>query len=328
MRTALHLLLLIFSVTGISAQQLLPTSTTGEIVKHTYYTLSYSEEHEQAEWVYYELTPDLINGSVSRTDNFRPDSKVTTGSAQLLDYRGSGYDRGHMCPAADMKINRTAMSESFFMSNMSPQSPSFNRGIWKSLEATVRNWAIQEGRIYVVTAGVLKPDLREIGYNGVDVPEQYYKVIYDPTGQQKMIALVLPNTKGTKPLEDYVVSVDYVESLTGIDFFPDLEDGLENRLEASSDASQWEFKQYKSSTSSKSAASQCKGIAKSTGQRCKLRTTNPNGYCHLHQSQATGGTKKTVTKEGGGRCQAITQAGTQCKRKAEAGNRFCWQHQE
>lgn len=321
---------LILSLTWIFqfsfTQDLLPTSTTGQVIKHQYYTLSYSEPHEQAEWVYYILTPDLINGSVSRTDNFRPDIK--TGSAQLLDYRGSGYDRGHLCPAGDMKLNRTAMSESFFMSNMSPQHPSFNRGIWKSLEATVRNWAIEEGRIYVVTAGVLSRGLQEIGSSGVDVPQRYYKVVYDPTGAEKMIALVMPNQKGTKPLEEYVVSVDYVESITGIDFFPQLEDALETRMEADIDASQWEFKKYNSSSSSVSTAVQCKGTAKSTGVRCRNTTTNTNSYCHLHQSQATGAVDKSGTKVGGGRCQAITQAGMQCKRNAETGSKYCWQHKK
>jgi endonuclease G, mitochondrial len=123
MRTALHLLLLIFSVTGISAQQLVPASTTGHIIEHTYFTLSYSETHEQAEWVYYELTPDFINGSLARTDDFRRDTDIKTGSAQLEDYQGSGFDRGNLCPAGDLKLNRVSMSESFLMANMSPQTP-------------------------------------------------------------------------------------------------------------------------------------------------------------------------------------------------------------
>ncbi len=122
-----------------SAQELLPTSTTGQIVRHTYYTLSYSEKNEQAEWVYYELTPALIRGKQSRTDDYRPDSSVSTISAQLEDYRGSGYDRGHLCPAGDMKLNLTSMSETFYLSNCSPQDRDFNAGIWNDLEERVRN---------------------------------------------------------------------------------------------------------------------------------------------------------------------------------------------
>ena len=326
------ILILILCITiASSAQDLLPTSTTSQIIKHQYYTLSYSEPDEQAEWVFYTLTSDLVNGLQSRTADVRPDPKVSTTSAQLSDYKGSGFDRGHLCPAADMKINHEAMSETFFMSNMSPQHPSFNRGIWKKLEAIVRNWAIQEGRLYVVTGGVLASNIGSIGTNGVTVPAHYYKVVYDPTGEEKMIALVLPNEKGTKPLQTFVVSVDYVETLTGIDFFPALEDEIENKLEAKSDESAWKFVGYTSSSTStsKSVATQCKGTAKSTGVRCKNKTTNVNGYCHLHQSQATGTVKqvnKTVTSSG--RWQAITQAGTQCKRNAEAGGRYCWQHKK
>ena len=126
--------LLIFSFTANLLAQtpdLLPISTTGEIVKHKYYTLSYSEKNEQAEWVFYLLTKANSVGAVERGNNFRPDPSVPTGSASLLDYRNSGYDKGHLCPAADMSFNAQAMSETFYLSNMSPQVPSFNRGIWK-----------------------------------------------------------------------------------------------------------------------------------------------------------------------------------------------------
>ena len=331
--STISILLLILCLSNKSfAQDLLPTSTTGQIIKHTFYTLSYSEPNEQAECVYYELTPAFVNGSQPRKDEFRPDPMVSTGSAQLSDYRGSGYDRGHLCPAADMKLNATSMSETFFLSNMSPQDPSFNRGIWESLEATVRSWAITEGMIYVVTAGVLTSNKGKIGASGVTIPQYYYKVIYAPKCQGKMIALVLPNEKGTKQLPEYVVSVDYVESLTGIDFFPTLNDSIENALESHSDASLWTFSQYTSSSSSKkSPAVQCKGIAKSTGNRCKNMTTNENGYCNVHQSQVNGTINSTIStspSSGDGRCQAITHAGTRCKRKAEEGSIYCWQHKK
>jgi endonuclease G len=323
------LLFFLFTWNLAATGDLLPTSTTGQVVKHTYYVLSYSEVDEQPEWVYYKLTASFVNGPVSRTDDFRPDPEVSTGSAQLYDYKGSGYDRGHLCPAGDMKLSREAMSETFYMSNMSPQEPSFNRGIWKNLEATVRNWAVREGEIYVVTGGILSGAKGKIGTNGVTVPKYYYKVVYDPAGEQKMIALILPNQKGTQPLQSYVVSVDKVEQLTGIDFFPELPDDLENKLERSSNAALWSFKKYSNSSSSKksSSAVQCKGIAKSTGQRCRMKTTNPNGYCRYHQSQASGASSGTSATQSSGRCRAITKAGTQCKRKASPGSNYCWQHQ-
>ena len=237
----LILTILLYISFASSAQELLPTSTTGEIVKHTYYTLSYSEKDEQAEWVFYILTSEMLNGKQKRTNDFRQDTLITSISAQPLDYKHSGYDLGHLCPAQDMKLNKTSMSESFLISNMSPQKPSFNRGIWKKLEAKVRKWAITEGRIYVVTGGVLTSNKGKIGVDGVSIPKYFYKIIYDPNGQGKMIALLLPNEKGRNPLQTYMVSVDSVESVTGIDFFPALEDSLENRFESQKESSGWVF---------------------------------------------------------------------------------------
>jgi endonuclease G len=237
----LILTIFFFDCNSSSAQELLPTSTTGQIVRHTYYTLSYSEKDEQPEWVYYTLTAEMLKGKQKRTNDFRQDTLITSISAQPLDYKHSGYDLGHLCPAQDMKLNKTSMSESFLMSNMSPQKPSFNRGIWKKLEAKVRKWAITEGRIYVVTGGILTSNKGKIGLDGVSIPKYFYKVVYDPKGQGKMIALLLPNEKGRNPLQTYVVSVDSVESLTGIDFFPELPDTLENLLERNKDLSGWSF---------------------------------------------------------------------------------------
>ena len=212
-------LLLIFFFFGLnqlgSTQEYIPKSN-GEVVKHSYYTLSYLEDFEQAEWVYYVLTPEMLKGNATRTDNFRADPKISTGSAQLTDYKNSGFDRGHLVPAGDMKVNNLAMSERFYMSNMSPQSTSFNRGIWKKLETLIREWASKE-KIHIATGGILVNGLQEIGFNEVDVPKYFYKVVYAPK-KGKMIAFVLPNEKGQKTLREYVVSVDKVERLTGIDF--------------------------------------------------------------------------------------------------------------
>jgi endonuclease G len=130
----------------------LEPKSSGEIIKHSYYTLAYSEENEQAYWVYYVLTPEEINGTQTRTDDFRPDPAVSTGSASLADYSGSGYDRGHLCPAADMKLNKTSMSETFYLSNMSPQLAGFNRGIWSTVEDQVRNghWNLMDWMLQLV----------------------------------------------------------------------------------------------------------------------------------------------------------------------------------
>ena len=138
----LSFIILLLTGLNIHSQEIdyLPTSTTGQIIEHTHYTLSYSEQHEQAEWVAYELTASEVNGSYDRTDNFRRDPEVETGSASLADFKGSGYDRGHLAPAGDMSFSLTAMSESFYLSNMTPQETGFNRGIWRQLESQVRDW--------------------------------------------------------------------------------------------------------------------------------------------------------------------------------------------
>lgn len=242
LKSSIPLFILIFSVTFAStAQDLLPASTTGQIYEHTYYSLSYSETDEQAEWVYYILTSEMLKGKQPRTDDYRPDSTITTVSAQLDDYRGSGYDRGHLCPAGDMKLNLKAMSESFYLSNCSPQDRDFNAGIWNDLENKVRSWALASGRLYVVTAGVLTQNKGKIGSNGVTVPKYFYKVLYDPREQGKMVAFLLPNENSTKPLQQFVVSVDSLETLTDIDFFPGLPDSIENLLESRTDFSGWSF---------------------------------------------------------------------------------------
>ena len=222
-----------------------PTNTSleplskGEIIKHPYYTLAYSEADEQAYWVFYHLTPELINGTQSRTDDFRADPLVSTGSASLDDYKGSGYDRGHLCPAADMTLNKTSMSESFYLSNMSPQNPSFNRGIWSKLEDRVRQWVGEYGDLYVVSAGILTDKLGVIGADEVTIPKSYYKVIYSE--KNGMIALILPNQGSTTGLDQFVVSVDEVEKQTGIDFFSGLDDKIENQLESTVNKGSWDF---------------------------------------------------------------------------------------
>jgi len=235
----------------------------------------------------YELTSSMISGTQSRTNNFRPDPKIDTGSASLDDYKNSGYDRGHLAPAGDMKCSHIAMSESFYLSNMSPQKPSFNRGGWKKLETIVRNWATQYKKLYVVTGGILTQGLDKIGSNRVSVPNYYYKIIYVPS-TSNMIAFLLPNRKITNNIKSYVVSTDHVEAITGIDFFPQLPDELENILESSNSSSEFIFNTSNSTKtySTKTQISmQCKGISKSTGLRCKNKTTNSNGYCHIHQNQ-------------------------------------------
>lgn len=219
----------------LSDSLLLPTCTgEGQLVPHTGYWLCYSESHEQASWVFYQLTRQRLEHSVTeRTNNFRADPAVQTGSATPEDYVGSRLDRGHLFNAEIASYSLVAENDCFYMSNVSPQSPSFNRGVWKRLENRERKYAKNEGKLFVATGGVLHQGLRKIGSNGVSVPEEFYKVILSTHGEHyKGIGFLIPNKQCKDSLYNYVVSIDSVEHLTGIDFYPALPDSIEKVTEA------------------------------------------------------------------------------------------------
>ena len=220
----------------------LPTSTTGQIVHHETYSLSYSETHEQAEWVAYELKKSHLSNTNFKRPYFEIDKAVKTGAAHWQNYKNSGYDRGHLCPAGDRSYSQAAYFETFLTSNISPQEHEFNSGIWNNLEQKVRYWASKYNGVFVVTGGVLKGFMKTIGDENVSVPNQFYKILlaYN-TRKIKMIAFLIPHKSSDKPLYEFVVSVDEIEDLTGIDFFSKLEDSLENKLEAASSYKEWSF---------------------------------------------------------------------------------------
>lgn len=220
----------------------LPSSTTNQIVKHDYYTLSYSEKYEQAEWVAYELKKNYLKNNSFKRPFFIEDPKVATGSADWRNYKKSGYDKGHLCPAGDMEFVITAYNDTFFTSNISPQLHDFNSGVWNRLEQKVRYWAAKYDGVYVVTGGVLESSLKTIGKEKVSVPKYFYKVLLDDKeGNYKMIAFLVPNSESNAPLYGFVITVDRLEKMTGIDFFPKLNDKTESQLEKSSDYKSWSF---------------------------------------------------------------------------------------
>lgn len=220
----------------------LPTSTTGQIVHHENYSLSYSEAHEQAEWVAYELKKSHLSNTNFKRPYFEIDKAVKTGAAHWRNYKQSGYDRGHLCPAGDRRFSKVAHDETFLTSNISPQNHEFNSGIWNTLEQKVRYWARKYDGVFVVTGGVLEGQMETIGKEQVSVPNRFYKVLIDSNnGETKMIAFLLDHKDSNRPLYEFVVSVDTVEELTGIDFFPELDDSIENKLEASKSYKDWSF---------------------------------------------------------------------------------------
>lgn len=220
----------------------LPSSTTGQIVHHESYSFSYSEPHEQAEWVAYELKKSQLSNTKFKRPYFEIDRAVKTGAADWRNYKNSGYDRGHLCPAGDRNYSQAAHDETFLTSNISPQDHEFNSGIWNTLEQKIRYWANKYDGVYVVTGGVLRGKMKTIGTENVAVPNQFYKIIVDTTNDTiKMIGFLMPNQNSDQPLYSFVVSVDSIEKLTGINFFPKLEDAIETDLEAKSDYKEWSF---------------------------------------------------------------------------------------
>ncbi|HEY3369340.1 MAG TPA: DNA/RNA non-specific endonuclease [Prolixibacteraceae bacterium] len=298
-RFSLLLNVLLFSIIFFSTAQELPKSCCNKIeipkyakndivISHVGYSFLYNEEHEQASWVAYELTKEETNKLFNRTNRFKVDPMVKTGSANNSDFTGSGYDRGHLAPAGDMGWSSTAMAESFYYSNMSPQVPGFNRGIWKKLEELVRSWAIENNSILVVTGPVLKKGLKTIGPDHVSVPDLYYKVILDNHEPSiKGIAFLIPNASQSLGLQSFVASIDSVESVTGIDFFPRFPN--EDKIERTSSIEQWSWTSTRTTntlTANKASISvQCNGITKA-GNRCRNKTLNLSGYCYLHETQS------------------------------------------
>lgn len=205
-----------------------------------HYSLCYRESYEQCEWAAYELTKEELEKKAERTNTFKQDPLISTGSAALEDYRGSGYDRGHIAPAADFLFDLEAVKDTFYMSNMSPQNPSMNRGIWSRLEAEGRAWAEKYGKVLIVTGPVLEKDkYPSIGLNKVSVPEFFYKIFLSPLvcedGKYALLcaAYCIPNTNSSSHFSNYECTVDELENRTGIDFFFKLDDELEEKFESS-----------------------------------------------------------------------------------------------
>ncbi len=221
-----------------------PSSTDNMIVTHNNYALSYVEKYEQAEWVAYELKKSDLNYNNNNFERpfFIEDPQVESGSADWRNYRKSGYDKGHLCPAGDRKFSKIAFEETFYTSNISPQKHDFNEGVWNRLEQKVRYWAGKYDGVYVVTGGVFTDNMKTIGSEDVAVPNYFYKVLLDTSREEiKMIAFLVPHEDSDLPLYEFVVSVDELEKMTGINFFLKLEDSIENRLEQSADYKSWSF---------------------------------------------------------------------------------------
>jgi endonuclease G, mitochondrial len=290
-----------------SCQLEVPAITDSQnVIHHFGYSLSYNKRHEQANWVAYLLTKERATSLYSRANHFIPDPIVITGTADDFDYRNSGYDRGHLAPAADMGWSSTAMAESFFYSNMSPQLPGFNRGVWKRLEELVRYWALDYDSLFITTGPVLEEPLPSIGSHHVSVPRYYYKAILRLGAHPEAIAFILPNQSSSETLQTFAVSVDSLERLTGINFFSALPDELEETLESNVEVDGWRWKRQNNDMGNIQV--DLTQITKPSEERNAEALSSNNKRTNVVQ------------------CSAITKAGRRCLRMTTNGSATCWQH--
>lgn len=218
-----------------------PKGTPEQILKRTGYVASYNKTTLLPNWVAWHLTAERTEGSAKRSGvDFAEDTEVPEPRATDWDYYNSGYDRGHMCPAADNKWSKKAMEESFLFTNMCPQNGNLNRGDWNEMEMACRKWAKKYGDLYIVCGPILyKGKHKTIGKNKVVVPEAFFKVVLRTGDDSQAIGFIYKNTSGNRPKDSYVNTVDEVERITGIDFFPSLPDDVEKKVEAECDLGLW-----------------------------------------------------------------------------------------
>ena len=218
-----------------------PALIKGEIVlEKKAYTVSYNKETKCPNWVAWKLTAEHAKGELKRRNVFHEEGDLPEPRATLQDYKGSGWSRGHMCPAGDNKWDEEAMYESFSLANVCPQNARLNSGLWNSVEMDCRKWARKYGEVYIVCGPIyMKNEHETIGENQVVVPEAFFKVVLCLMGKPRAIGIVVKNTEETKKKDLYYNTIDQVERITGYDFFPALPDNIENKVEAKCNIKDW-----------------------------------------------------------------------------------------
>lgn len=212
-----------------------------QVIEHFAYTVSYNPDWRIPNWVAYELTYDHVKGPVRRTNDFREDSLIMGIRPTLADYNGSGYARGHMAPAGDMKWDKQAMSESFLLSNICPQESRLNDGKWNNLENSIRKLAAKDSAIYIVCGPIVTSTYYTIGEHHLVVPDAFFKVLCKKrNGNYQAIGFIMPNQNIKGSIFDYAVPVDKVEEVTGIDFFHLIPDEIEAEMERAWRQKDWQ----------------------------------------------------------------------------------------
>lgn len=231
----------------------LPRISNDEIVVyHFAYSVSYNSTSLNPNWVAYELTREEANGDATSRNgrNFVLDPDFGGKQANYFDFNNSGWDKGHLAPAADMKWSEKAMEECFFFTNCSPQNHDFNNGMWNSLENNVRSWARKYGRVYVITGPVFTTNqYGTLGTDKVAVPDSFFKACLAPKGDSYIaIGFLMDNNNLSGNLGSFACTVDELESVIGLDLFYELDDQIENEIEAVVKWGDWGFAKPKVTT--------------------------------------------------------------------------------
>lgn len=231
-------------ITKIDIDIPLPLKNTPEqILYRNYYVTSYNKDTRMPNWVAWHLSPNHTEGQVKRPGNaWHEDTEVPTPRATAADYKGSGWTRGHMCPAGDNKWDSDAMYNSFLFTNCCPQNANLNSGTWNQIEMSTRRWAERWGDLYIVCGPILfKQKHQTIGKNKVVVPEAFFKVIVCLNKKHpKGIGFICRNTDGNRKKDLYVNSIKQVERITGMTFFPHLPKDLADKVKNDADIEDWE----------------------------------------------------------------------------------------
>jgi endonuclease G len=202
--------ILLFLTTLCKAQNYLPNCSNDTIIKYNNFIVGYSESLKQPLWTAYVYVHKQSKYKRSQC-HFREDKRYECLNPD--DYTNTGFDRGHMCPAEDFSWDSISLCQTFYMTNIAPQHPQFNRIAWKELEHRIREWG-KTDTLIVITGSYYS---KHIVVNGMVVPTHFYKIVYS-YNRKCAIAFIFPNRK-VEGLKNYIVSIDYIESITGIDFF-------------------------------------------------------------------------------------------------------------
>lgn len=210
----------------------MPSTNSDQFLCRDGYAVGYNYDTKNADWVAYHVTAESVNITNKRSNSFKEDTEMPDyARSTLADYRGSGYDRGHLAPSATMDFTRESMKQSFLMSNMSPQLPGFNRVGWRVLEEHVRALANEYNELYVVTGPIYEGNEGTIG-NGVVIPSAFYKVILDPSFDEAIAFIVPHRDVSSSELANFITTIDEVERQTGLDFFAQTPDSIEDNMES------------------------------------------------------------------------------------------------